>query len=127
MVTLQERIDNALSLRKQGYNCAQCVAMTYDPSLEVATAGLGTGISGTGHICGAATAMAIVTSTLKYEGPSEKAALYARIRGCLDRFAALNQGDTNCSDLRRPGRKPCVDLIKDAVTILHEASNEEVV
>lgn len=125
MATLQERIDNALALRKQGYNCAQCVAMIFDPSLEAATGGLGTGIGGTGHICGAATAMALVTSSLTYNGPADKPALYARVRECLNRFAELNCGDTNCCDLRKPGRKPCVELIKDAVTILHETYAEK--
>ncbi len=125
MATLQQRIDNALSLRKQGYNCAQCVAMTFDPSLEVVTGGLGTGIGGTGHICGAANAMAILTSRLTYAGPADKPALYARVRECLTKFAELNQGDTDCRDLRKPGRKPCTDLIKDAVTILHETYAEK--
>lgn len=120
MATLQERIDNSLSLRKQGYNCAQCVAMTFDPSLEAVTAGLGAGVGGTGHICGAASAMAIVASTLTYAGPADKKALYARVKVCIDKFAALNQGDTDCRDLRQPGRKPCADLIADAVGILHE-------
>lgn len=121
MVTLEERIDNALELRRHGYNCAQCVAMSFDPGLEVVTAGLGTGVGATGHICGCCSAMAIVTSLKSYQGPAGKPALYAGVRECMDRFAALNEGDTDCRDLRRPGRKPCVDLIKDAIKILHEA------
>lgn len=125
MATLQERIDNALSLRKQGYNCAQCVAMTFDPSLEAVTGGLGTGIGATGHICGAANAMSIITATRNYTGPSGKQALYGQVRGCIEKFAALNCGDTDCRDLRKPGRKPCSDLIVDAVTILHETYGED--
>ena len=120
MVTLEERIANAQELRRQGYNCAQCVAMTFDPGLEAVTAGLGTGVGATGHICGCCSAMAIITSLKSYQGPAGKQALYSEVRGCIDRFAALNDGDTDCRDLRRPGRKPCADLIKEAVKILHE-------
>ncbi|MCM1310128.1 MAG: C-GCAxxG-C-C family protein [Bacteroides sp.] len=120
MVTLEKRIDNALSLRVKGYNCAQCVAMSFNPELEAVTAGLGTGVAATGHICGCCSAMAMVLSEKAYSDPKDKQALYAQIRVLLDKFAAMNQGDTNCSDLRKPGRKPCSELIKDAVTILNE-------
>lgn len=119
-----ERIANALRLRSQGYNCAQCVSMTFDPSLEVASAGLGTGVAGTGHICGAASAMALVESSFSYSGPEAKQNLYAAIRGHLARFAALNGGDTACSALRKPGRKDCAGLIADAVGILHDAHED---
>lgn len=120
MATLQQRIDNALQLRTKGYNCAQCVAMTFNPSLEAVTAGLGTGVGATGHICGAVNAMAIVTSTIRYTGPADKQALYEKVRVCVDRFAAINAGNTDCRDLRKPGRKPCTELITDAVSILHD-------
>lgn len=119
--TLQERMDKAMQLRAKGYNCAQCVAMVFNPALEAVASGLGTGVAGTGHICGAASAMALVTGADTYTGPSDKQELYARIRLQLDRFAALNQGDTDCCALRRPGRKPCTELITDAVGILHES------
>lgn len=117
---LQDRIDQALALRSKGYNCAQCVAMVFDPSMEAVAGALGSGVAGTGHICGAATAMALVTSKFTYAGPAGKQALNARVRDCLAKFADRNQGDTDCRDLRKPGRKPCTDLIVDAVTILHE-------
>lgn len=121
MVTLQQRLDHALSLRKQGFNCAQCVAMTFNPELETAAAGLGTGIAATGHVCGCVNALAMVTAAKSYNGPAEKQALYARIRPLIEQFAAENEGCTDCRDLRKPGRKPCTELIKDAVKILHEA------
>lgn len=121
MVTLEQRIDKALALRRQGYNCAQCIAMTYDSALEALTAGLGTGVSATGHICGCCSAMAILTSQKSYSGTAGKSELYAKIREQIDKFAGLNQGDTDCRDLRKPGRKSCVELIKDAIIILNES------
>lgn len=117
---VNERQAQALELRRQGYNCTQCVCMVFDPSLEVISGGLGRGVAGTGHICGAALAMALVTSQREYTNPKEKQALFARIREQIDRFAALNCGDTDCRDLRKPGRKPCEQLILDAITILDE-------
>lgn len=120
MVTLEERISNAMSLRQQGYNCAQCVAMTFNPGLDTVTAGLGTGIGATGHICGCCSAMAILTSIKSYKAPADKPQLYSEVRKCIEKFAALNNGDTDCRDLRKPGRKPCTELIKDAIVIMHE-------
>lgn len=122
MVTLEERISKAIKLRAAGYNCAQCVAMVFDPALEAMTSGLGTGIGATGNICGAANAMAIVCSARTYNGPADKKNLYARVSGLINAFTAENNGQINCSQLRQPGRKPCIELIKDAIMILHEAN-----
>ena len=35
---VEDKKRQALELRKQGYNCAQCVAMVYDASLEATVA-----------------------------------------------------------------------------------------
>ena len=35
-----------------------------------------------------------------------------------DEFKAIN-GSTICGELLKPGRKPCMELITDAITILH--------
>lgn len=110
----------ALDLRKQGYNCAQCVAMVYDPTLEATVAALGTGVAATGNICGAANAMAVVAGRKDYTSPAEKQELYARVRKLIDKFKDRNCGQVNCCDLRQPGRKPCTDLICDAIEILNE-------
>lgn len=123
-LSLDQRVERALSLRSKGYNCAQCVAMAFNPQLEAVTAGLGTGVAATGHICGAVSAMAVVASSLTYAGPAAKQELYGSIRNHIEQFESLNQGDSDCRDLRKPGRKPCVDLIVDAVTILHRAYAE---
>lgn len=120
MVTLEERIDKALQLRKQGCNCAQSVAMVFDDSLSKATAGLGSGIGGTGNICGAANAMAIVGGVLSHNAPTDKLNNYAIISRMIEKFQERNNGLVDCRDLRKPGSKSCIDLIKDAITILHE-------
>ena len=120
MVTLEERIDKAIQLRKQGYNCAQCVAMAYDEELANVTAGLGSGVGGTGNICGAANAMATVCGEMTDAAPTDKPAYYTCVSNMIEKFRVANNGNINCRDLRKPGSKTCVDLIKDAVRILHE-------
>ena len=126
MVTLQQRLDQARKLRLEGYNCAQCVAMAFNSELGNITSGLGGGVGGTGHICGAASAMAVVVGHKEFHQPTDKAAVYAHVQQLLKDFALRNQGQTNCCDLRKPGRKSCLALIEDAVEILHnEYANEE--
>ncbi|MBD5281936.1 MAG: C_GCAxxG_C_C family protein [Bacteroides sp.] len=117
---VEDKKRQALELRKQGYNCAQCVAMVYDASLEATVAALGTGVAATGNICGAANAMAIIAGREAYVGPMEKQALYGRVARLIEKFKERNCGHVNCCDLRRPGRKPCTELITDAIEILDE-------
>lgn len=121
MVTADQLKQRALDLRRQGYNCAQCVAMTFSPELEATVAALGTGVAATGHICGAANAMAVVAGARAYESPAKKAELYAKVRQLIERFEERNMGQADCRDLRQSGRKSCAELICDAVEILHEA------
>lgn len=117
---VEELKQKALGLRKQGYNCAQCVAMVFHPELEATVASLGTGVAATGNICGAANAMAIVAGMKNYDGPENKQELYGRVRQLIDKFKGRNCGQINCCDLRKPGRKPCTELICDAIEILNE-------
>lgn len=117
---VEELKQKALELRKQGYNCAQCVAMVHNPEMEAAVAALGTGVAATGNICGAANAMAIVAGMKAYSGPAEKQELYAKVRRLIEKFEQRNCGQINCHDLRQPGRKPCTELISDAIEILNE-------
>lgn len=117
---VEELKKRALELRKQGYNCAQCVAMVHSPELEAAVAALGTGVAATGNICGAANAMAIVAGMKAYTSPADKQELYAKIRTLIDKFKQRNCGQIDCRDLRKPGSKPCTDLICDAIEILNE-------
>lgn len=113
--------------RRQGYNCAQCVLMAFEDvtglspeaASKVALA-LGGGTGGSGNICGALTGAAVAEGFTHAGAPSDKAASYARTNRVIDRFRAEN-GHVDCRDLKGavPPR-PCNDLIKDAVRILHE-------
>lgn len=128
MKTIEQRKAEALKLHGEGYNCAQSVAMVYadfiesgrisPESLAAATAALGGGVGGTGHICGAASAMAVVTGMMKFFSPADKREVYHDSAKLIDEFAARQNGKTECRELRVPGAKPCSALIAEAVEIL---------
>ena len=125
MKTLEERIDKARELRKSGYNCAQCVTMVFDDMadvpidvLERVAGGFGTGFGGAGHVCGAVSGMTMLDGLTGFRNPADKPAVYGQVRCDLEAFGALN-GSVICRELKQPGRKPCMDLIADAITIMH--------
>ena len=122
--TLEERIERARALHKMGYNCSQCVVMVFDDvhglSDDVAarvSAGFGGGVGGMRQVCGAVSGMTMITSLVKYAQPTDKPMLYAEVKGVADEFKVLN-GSVVCGELLRPGRKPCLALIEDAITII---------
>ncbi len=121
--TLEERVAKARDLRAQGYNCSQCVVMAFDDVMDVdvnmlarAAGGFGTGIGATGDICGALTGTTMVLGLVR-EGVA-RPALYREVREAISAFEEL-EGARDCRDLKGVGRKPCLDLILDAVTLLH--------
>ena len=122
--TLEERKERARMLHRQGYNCSQCVVMVFDDihgmSEEVATrvsAGFGGGVGGMRQVCGAVSGMTILTGLAKYAKPSDKPMLYAEVQSCAEEFKRIN-GSVVCGELLQPGRKPCIELIEDAITII---------
>ncbi len=129
---ITEKKDKSLALRKEGYNCAQCVLMTLAPLVnldeETATricSGLGSGVGGSGQICGAANAMALAESCLHGTAPTDKAEAMKDVRRLLDRFSSENGDRINCCDLKgKEGVRPCAELIRQAVGIFCEAHPE---
>ena len=122
--TLEERKERARKLHKQGYNCSQCVVMVFDDihglSEDVATrvsAGFGGGVGGLRQVCGAVSGIVMLEGLTKYSRPSDKSMLYAEVKAAADEYKALN-GSIVCGDLLKPGRKPCIELIEDAITII---------
>ncbi|MDE6766450.1 MAG: C-GCAxxG-C-C family protein [Duncaniella sp.] len=121
--TEEERVARARAMRREGYNCAQCVILAFDdllPSESVDTAvlaaqGFGSGYGGRGYVCGAVSGTNMV---LGLTGSRPRPELYRLTGGIIDDFIAM-EGAVDCSDLKKPGRKPCIDLISDAVVILH--------
>lgn len=122
--TLEERKERARLLHRQGYNCSQCVVMVFDDihgmNEEVAmrvSAGFGGGVGGMRQVCGAVSGMTILIGVAKYTQPSDKPMLYAEVQSCAEEFKKIN-GSVVCGELLKPGRKPCIELIEDAITII---------
>lgn len=121
--TLDERIARARELRSQGYNCAQCVVLAFDDLIKGdvdtivrAAHGFGSGIGASGNICGAISGTTMILGMVHDTLPRPE--LYRITREAVHAFEVL-EGYTNCRDLKKEGRKPCIDLITDAVTLLH--------
>lgn len=126
--TLTERIERAQKLHKEGYNCAQCVAMAFDDvhgmdagTVARFTVALGGGVGGLQQICGAVSAMSIVNGADKYVAPADKARVYGETRDLCAQFNDLN-GSLICKELKGV-RKPCMMLIEDAITLLDNHIN----
>lgn len=121
--------EKALSLRREGYNCAQCVLMTLasktgltEETAAKICSGLGTGVGGSGNICGAANAMALAESCLHGTKPTDKVEAMKAVRVLTDRFASENGNRINCCDLKgKEGVRPCAELITQAVEIFNDA------
>ena len=122
--TLEQRKERARELHRQGFNCSQCVVMVFDDihglSNDVvarASAGFGGGLGGMRHVCGAVSGMVMIEGLAKYSNPSDKPMIYAEVKSAANEFNLLN-GSIVCAELLKPGRKPCIELIEDAITII---------
>lgn len=122
--TLDERITRARQLHKEGYNCAQCVVMVFDDIYDLDTdtaakvsAGMGGGVGGQRQVCGTVSGMAMTLGLSQYTSPADKATTYQAVKDCSNEFTTLNDSIV-CSELLKPGRKPCIELIVDAITII---------
>lgn len=121
--TVEERKERARRLRKEGWNCSQCVAMAFDDVTETnpevigrLAAGFGTGFGASGEVCGVISGATMV-SGMAYDG-LERPELYAKVRETMGTFSRAN-GSCICRELKQPGRRPCIDLITDGVEMLH--------
>ena len=129
-ITLDDRLETARALRKQGYNCSQCVFMAFNDVHGLSSAfriigGLGGGVGGQHHVCGTVSAMSTVLSSIYYDTPGKKIAAYGAIKDCCGRFGDIN-GSIICAELLAdtPRRKPCMAYIEDSITILHKHLTE---
>ena len=123
--SLEERIERARQLHKEGYNCSQCVFMVFDDIHNLNTtmaaqvsAGFGGGVGGQRQVCGAVSGMTLFLGATKYDSPNDKATLYKTIQNYCSEFKSLNDSIV-CGELLKPGRKPCMSLIEYAITIIH--------
>ena len=116
-MTKEERIDNARALHKQGCNCCQSVVMAYADILPIdnenamnVAAPFGRGLAGTREVCGCVSGMAMVCGLTGHADQT---------RTLIEQFRQEN-GDIVCGRLLASGKKPCPDLVADAVGFMHD-------
>lgn len=127
-MTLEERCNIARELRKKGYNCAQAVLLAFpdksgmeEEMMAKLTSGLGSGVGGSGELCGVICAMSIGQGLCQSAAPEGKSASARSARKLMDAFAAENEGRIRCRDLKgTAGIRPCNDLVLLGVKLLHE-------
>lgn len=131
--SLNERLQKARLLKAAGYNCSQCVLMVFndvtglpDDHMARLAGALGGGVGGMRQTCGAVTTMAMVTGARHYLTPADKAPTYTRVRNLAEEFRKIN-GSIICGELKAdtPARKPCLEYIEDAITLLHNNLDRE--
>lgn len=122
---LSARIERARALKKEGYNCSQCVAMAFGDLLGLGahdiarmSVGFGGGLGGQRQMCGALSGLSMVLGGLRYGIPADKRTVYAEIRSCCSEFSEMN-GSCICGELLSMHDKTCMERIEDAVAILH--------
>ena len=144
---LEERVEKARDLFRQGYNCSQSVLLAYsdllgvDSKLAATFSGpLGGGMGRLREVCGAVSGMSLIAGFLTpCTDPSErqaKTATYALVQRFAERFRAEN-GAIICRELlglacrketpepaeRTPEyykKRPCVELVACAARIVGE-------
>ncbi|MDE6371365.1 MAG: C-GCAxxG-C-C family protein [Duncaniella sp.] len=120
---LEERLTHARELRAGGYNCSQCVLLSFDDltagcdplTLAHIAHGFGSGMT-IGDMCGAISGGVMLLGLVYPDMPRPE--LYAIVREFITRFEAL-EGERTCARLKGCGHKPCLTLITDAVELLH--------
>ena len=146
------RAEKAESFFKQGYNCAQAIALAFEDLLPVngetltkLTSSFGGGMGRLREVCGAmSSAFAVCGMLYGYSGPETgepKAQHYARIQELAKRFEA-KWGTIVCRELlelevkhdssvpeartaQYYEKRPCPRIIYDAAEILDEYIEEQ--
>lgn len=141
------RVEKAEELFKSGYNCSQSVigafcddlGLDFDTTMKLSE-GFGGGIGRMRLTCGAVSGMVMVTGMMLSRGEKDgdtRAKVYSKVQELAAKFKETN-GSTVCADLlglNKSGetnpnpeartaeyyqKRPCVDLVKDAVRIIEE-------
>ena len=118
---------------KSGYNCAQSVVLTYADEIGIdkekallISSSFGGGMGRLCEVCGAFSGMLIVLGALKgyseNNNPTKKQEYYKVIQSLAEKFKNIN-GSIICRDLLASGKKPCGQLVGDAIDILEEYLN----
>ena len=140
-----DRRERAEELFKSGYNCAQAVigafcddlGLDFDTTMKLSE-GFGGGIGRMRLTCGAVSGMVMVAGMMLSRGEKEgdtRTEVYGKVQELAEKFKEMN-GSIVCAELLgentntkpKPDartdayykKRPCVELVKDAVKIVEE-------
>ncbi len=150
MVNIEERVERAHSLFREGYNCCQAVVLTYSDitnidtnTLATLSAPFGGGMGRLREVCGAVSGMTILAGVLS-PCPSAtdriaKSSNYALVQNLAESFResnrfivcrellGLNVSKQDPTPEKRTEeyykKRPCVELVGDAARIVGEYIN----
>lgn len=132
-MTLEERIKIANDYRSKGYNCAQSVAIAFSDVLnlpeEIITRlsiGYGGGFGGQGEVCGVVSAMTMIEGFRSNGLPNDKKVAYQAVRKLSDEFKASCDSIICCELKQANTPKPCDDLIRKGIELLHKHITETI-
>ena len=134
---LEERVEKACDLFRQGYNCSQSVFLAYNDLLGVESTlaatisgPLGGGMGRLREVCGAVSGMSLIAGFLApCPDPAvrqAKAATYALVQEFAERFRAEN-GAIVCWGSPAARRNPCLRNGRPNITKSAPASNSSLV
>ncbi len=134
----QTKVEQALRLHRQGFNCAQCVALPFceemnlDPQTTMrAMEGFGLGMGGMAQTCGALSA-AIYLAGIQHscgdlDNPVSKRQTYAVCKGLCNTFAQ-QCGASVCQEIKgvSTGKmlRRCEECIETGVRLVAEMLRE---
>ena len=149
---MKTRVDTALELFAEGYNCAQAVFAAFsdkygidkDTAMKLSSS-FGGGMGRMREVCGAVSGMFMVagleTGATEGADADGKAANYAKVRELAEKFKAENgsiicrellgldkaQKESHVPEARTPAyyqKRPCAEMVKMAAEILIEEFGE---
>ena len=133
-VAMEDRVQKALELHRQGYNCSQSVVCAYcdlfgldEKTAFAVSEGLGAGMGTMKGPCGAATAMFLLAgaknSDRELTAPSTKKDTYRMVKELSGAFLERNS-TLVCEELKGltggPTLRSCDGCIEDACQIIEE-------
>ncbi len=135
---MENRVEKAMNLFKDGYNCSQAVFVAYADLFEIdkntalkLSSPFGGGIAGMRQVCGAISAMTMLVGlhngTSIPKDKEGKKANYATVQLLLDEFKRAN-GSIICGQLLgiTPGletdkqKKPCAEYVRQCAELVNK-------
>ena len=121
------RVERAKDYFKQGFNCAQAVALAFAEDTRLSFEDIakimqpfGGGLGRLHLTCGAVSGMGAVVGLLYGKAePEGKKETYAIVQDLCGKFKE-KYGSLICADLLKAGKHPCVELVATCVEILEE-------